>query len=128
MKSFRDPVHGFVDAPTIIKSLGSFDTLQWDPQLIYCPARYAARLSQAFTATDASVTVEVEEIINLPDINAGQYCHTDGVGTISKEMAQDIWAELRKTRRRARRAKVHPSSFQVRFMGSKGMLRLVDLF
>ncbi len=72
-----------VDAATIIKSLGMFDG-----ELMRCPARYAARLSQAFTATDATVT-EIEEIIRIPDIENDKYCFTDGVGTLSLEMARD---------------------------------------
>lgn len=93
--------------------------------MIKCPARYAARLSQAFTATDASVTVNVEEILlDLPDIHTEdrKYCFTDGVGTVSQELAHDIWSELKKTRRRARKSKGHPKAFQIRFQGSKGML------
>lgn len=114
-----------MDAPTIIKGLGSFQNLSFDPRLAFCPARYAARLSQAFTATDASVSVsEVEEIIILPDIESegGKYCFTDGVGTISGRLAREIWTKLKATRKRARRMKAPPRAFQVRLMGSKGML------
>ncbi|KAJ6627235.1 RdRP-domain-containing protein [Mycena sp. CBHHK59/15] len=115
----------YIDAPTIIKSLGSFDNLEFDPKLTYCPARYAARISLAFTATD-STSIEVEEIIHLPDISApsGKYHFTDGVGTMSQELAEAIWDELtRKTsRRRNRRVQDHPRAYQIRFQGSKGML------
>ena len=75
-------------AATIIDGIGDFSTSKDR----FCPARYAARLSQAFTATDASVFVEAEEIgynndISTPD---GAYHFTDGVGTMSKEM-QTRW-------------------------------------
>ena len=107
-------------AATIIAGIGDFSTSKDR----FCPARYAARLSQAFTATDASVFVEAEEIgynndISTPD---GAYHFTDGVGTMSKEMAVDTWTELRRTRKRARKSKGTPASFQIRLMGSKGML------
>jgi hypothetical protein len=46
--------------------------LTFDPNLIFCPARYAARLSQAFTAMDA-VKIVVNEVIDLDDI-----CTSDG--------------------------------------------------
>ena len=112
-------------AASIIQSLGNFDNLPFDSQLMYCPARYAARLSQAFTATDAS-TIEVEEIFNLPDIETtylGQkYCFTDGVGTMSPDLAKDIWMHLKRTKRRTRSLKDYPKAYQVRFGGSKGML------
>lgn len=125
VKPFHDDYRGDVDAKSIIRNLGSFHELSFDPQLVYCPARYAARLSQAFTATDASVSVEeVEEIFYLDDIKSedGKYVFTDGVGTMSKELAREIWTGLRATRRRARHIRDLPRAFQIRFMGSKGML------
>ena len=51
-----------VDAARIISSLGTFDEATR-----ICPARYAARISQAFTATDQA-PVEVEEIVYGQDI------------------------------------------------------------
>ncbi|KAJ7456685.1 RNA-directed RNA polymerase 2 [Mycena latifolia] len=112
-----------VDASSIIANLGSFDGLEFDPRLQYCPARYAARISQAFTATD-STSIEVDEIIHLEDISApsGKYVFTDGVGTMSLELAQAIWDQLRASRRRNRRVKHHPRALQIRFQGCKGML------
>ncbi|KZT06877.1 RdRP-domain-containing protein [Laetiporus sulphureus 93-53] len=113
-----------VNATTIRKSLGSFRDLAFDPQLIYCPARYAARMSQAFTTTDSSIAIEPEEVMPLDDVmdSEDRYCFTDGVGTLSAELAREIWMELRLKRRRARRTKTYPRLFQIRFMGSKGML------
>ncbi|KAG5644736.1 hypothetical protein DXG03_007865 [Asterophora parasitica] len=125
VKPFRDPQHGYVDAPTIITSIGSFANLPFDRDLMRCPARYGARISQAFTATDASVNIEeVEEIFPIDDIktSSGDYCFTDGVGTMSKELAIEISQELKAKRRRGRYRKAHPRAFQIRFQGSKGML------
>ncbi|KIM48044.1 hypothetical protein M413DRAFT_22601 [Hebeloma cylindrosporum] len=124
VKPFRDRNKGYVDAKSIIESIGTFDNLQFDPKLIYCPARYAARLSQAFTATD-SVEVEVEEIFQIEDIHTmdRKYQFTDGVGTLSKDLAREIWAQLKATKRQGRAtSKGSPSAYQIRFMGSKGML------
>uniref|UniRef100_D8PK67 RNA-dependent RNA polymerase n=1 Tax=Schizophyllum commune (strain H4-8 / FGSC 9210) TaxID=578458 RepID=D8PK67_SCHCM len=121
VKPFRpDGQRADVNAATIIAGIGDFSTSKDR----FCPARYAARLSQAFTATDASVFVEAEEIGYHDDISTsdGAYHFTDGVGTMSKEMARDTWTELRRTRKRARKSKGTPASFQVRLMGSKGML------
>ena len=125
MKSFLDSTYGDVDASTIIASLGSFDNLEFDPKLMYCPARYGARIAQAFTATDASIAIrEVEEVIYVDDLKThdDKYCFTDGVGTMSKELAIEISQELRSKRRRGRYRKNYPCAYQVRFMGSKGML------
>jgi hypothetical protein len=131
VKPFYDDDGRRVDAKTIIESLGEFRDLSFDPQLIYCPARYGARISQAFTATDSSVSVEVEEIFEIDDmevdkLNAdgtpdGKWCFTDGVGTISKDLARAIWRELKLKSRRGKH-KTYPCALQVRFQGSKGML------
>lgn len=113
-----------VDAAYIISSLGNFRNLSYDPRLIYCPARYAARISQAFTATDASISMEVGQIIEARDIKDadGKYVFTDGVGNISPQLAQEIWRVLRERRRRGRRDRTYPRAYQIRFQGSKGML------
>ena len=107
-----------MNATTIIDGLGDFKKLD-----LRCPARYAARLSQAFTATDA-VSVEVEEILHTEDISTAdnKFHFTDGVGTLSPALAREIWTQLKSAKRRARSLKTHPSAFQIRLMGSKGML------
>ncbi|KDR85157.1 hypothetical protein GALMADRAFT_233817 [Galerina marginata CBS 339.88] len=124
VKLFKESDGRVVNATSIIHGLGNFDIPQFESErLIYCPARYAARLSQAFTATDA-VEVEVEEILYIDDITTedGNYQFTDGVGTLSKELAREIWSQLKSIKRRGRNRKPPPSSYQIRFMGSKGML------
>lgn len=126
VKPFEDRRRGLVNAATIINGLGDFKKL--DERLVYCPARYAARLSQAFTATDA-VSVEVEEILPIDDIGTAdnKFQFTDGVGTLSPELAREIWTQLKSTKRRARSLKAYPTAFQIRFMGSKGMLSVDHL-
>ncbi|KAJ7042548.1 RNA-directed RNA polymerase 2 [Mycena alexandri] len=123
MRPFKAEDGTMVTTKSIINNLGSFDGLEFDPQLRYCPARYAARISQAFTATD-STSIEVEEVFELEEISdvSGKYHFTDGVGTMSLELAQAIWDELRASRRRNRRVKNHPRAYQIRFDGCKGML------
>ncbi|KAI0724458.1 RdRP-domain-containing protein [Cerioporus squamosus] len=113
-----------VDSGSIIASLGNFRNLSYDPLLIYCPARYAARISQAFTATDASISMEVGQIMEARDIKDadGKYVFTDGVGSISPQLAQEIWKALRQKRRRGRHDRTYPRAYQIRFQGSKGML------
>ncbi|KAH8100639.1 RNA dependent RNA polymerase-domain-containing protein [Cristinia sonorae] len=113
-----------VTAASIIKRIGNFEKLSYDPKLIYCPARYGARISQSFTATDASLSAEAEEIFILEDIkdSTGQWLFTDGIGTISPELARAIWKDLCSRGRRAVRPRTYPRAYQIRFMGSKGML------
>jgi RNA-dependent RNA polymerase len=111
-----------VDAARVIKDLGKFHNLTYDRNMGYCPARYAARISQSFTATDSSISMEVEEVFNIDDIERNGWCFTDGVGTISPELARDVRRALYNKARRRRRPLVNPSAFQIRFQGAKGML------
>ena len=123
VSDFIDTKGDKITAATIIERLGKFDDLEYDRQLIYCPARYGARISQAFTTTDSSISVPAEEILVVNDITKGQYCFTDGVGTISKSLARKIWKALQKRGSRStRRAITYPRAFQVRVVGAKGML------
>ncbi|KAK7694555.1 hypothetical protein QCA50_001741 [Cerrena zonata] len=124
VKDFVTPEGISVTAASIIAGLGDFT--KPDPQLMRCPARYAARISQAFTATDASATVQAEEIFIEEDMldPSETYNFTDGVGTISRNMAIAIWSELRKKRKKVKRNATYPRAFQIRFQGSKGMLSI----
>ncbi|KAH7104770.1 RdRP-domain-containing protein [Auriculariales sp. MPI-PUGE-AT-0066] len=108
-------------AQSIRDGLGTFK------KEIYCPARLGARMSQAFSATDPSV--EVEEVIMLPDIPngaSGTDCMTDGIGTCSREFADEVWAvlEARRSKRKVNRKKRSnpPSAYQIRYQGAKGMI------
>ena len=123
VKDFRDSDGNLITAATIIERLGKFHDLEYDRQLIYCPARYAARIAQAFTTTDSSITVPAEEILIKDDIKFGTYCFTDGVGSISSQLARKIWRALQKRGSRStRRATTYPRAFQIRLVGAKGML------
>ncbi|PPQ73217.1 hypothetical protein CVT24_010027 [Panaeolus cyanescens] len=126
VKGFNDPdsPRVYVDAKKIIQTLGDF--ARRDQRLMRCPARYAARLSQAFTATDA-VNVAVDSVIEEPDIevelpSGKKYQFTDGVGTISEELAREIWAQLKAVKKKGRSRIPHPKAYQIRFKGSKGMV------
>jgi hypothetical protein len=123
VKPFKDRKHGTrVNATEIIRGLGTFDGLDFDPKLSRCPARYAARIAQAFTATDA-VKVDVERVLQIKDVSTtdGEYKFTDGVGTISNDLSRSIWTQLNKRKRKSLWGEP-PSAYQIRFMGSKGMV------
>lgn len=122
---FRHLEHGWMTADIIRSKLGNFDVVS------KYPARYAARISQAFSATDPSITLEAEEIINGRDIESFNeegdvILFTDGVGTMSRDTAERIGialAENRAHRRNARHRKpLEQCAYQVRIGGSKGML------
>ncbi|KAI9449714.1 RdRP-domain-containing protein [Lactarius psammicola] len=108
---FRDPVEGYVNARTIRASLGDFS------DLLRTPSKWAARIAQAFTATDPSVKIRRDQWEEQDDLGP----HTDGVGTISLELADMIWEE--KCRASAIGEKrVKPSAYQFRFLGYKGVV------
>ena len=88
-----------------------------------CPARYGARLSQAFSATDPSVTIRAGDIERIADKRAlDGSLFTDGVGTITPDTAMQIWELYTITySRRSHRAYPPPSAFQIRLGGCKGM-------
>jgi len=127
MRPFRNRDGVLVDPAFIIDSLGDFANAS-DSKLIHCPGRYGARISQAFTSTDSGVSIQPEEIQEEPDIEAlkdpndpssGKWNFTDGVGTISPELAKLIWDTIRARRWSARRVRIYPKCFQIRFQGCK---------
>ncbi|KIM20750.1 hypothetical protein M408DRAFT_333825 [Serendipita vermifera MAFF 305830] len=115
-----DGEEGRVDAEFIRSELGDFS------RVIRCPARYGARIAQAFSTTEPSITVVAEELIPIPDKKSNSdppYLFTDGVGTISQEIAEEIWEGFTETRsNRSRRRVQTPSAYQIRLGGLKGML------
>ncbi|QRW05216.1 RNA-dependent RNA polymerase [Ceratobasidium sp. AG-Ba] len=112
VRPFDLPGKGIQNAETIIKALGDFSR---DSQY---PARMGARIAQAFSSTDLSITVE--EVIQIPDIERNGSLFTDGVGTISPEVAKMMWRSLINLRKR--RSYFTPAAYQVRLGGYKGML------
>lgn len=73
-----------ITADSIRSSLGDFT------HLLRKPARYAARLGQAFTATIPSIEVLDHEFTEIEDLGM----HTDGCGVISRACANEIWATI----------------------------------
>lgn len=52
-------------------------------------------MAQAFTATDPSVEITVGQWEIVEDLGEDKdYLHTDGVGTISKQLGDMIWDAL----------------------------------
>ena len=124
-----------VDPASIISSLGDFRSSR-DQDLIRCPGRYGARISQAFTSTDdPGVIIKTGEFREEPDIEApknpeapseGKYYFTDGVGTISSKLAEDINHAMGPRPQSSRRDSTDPTSYQIRFQGCKVRPRYCD--
>jgi RNA-dependent RNA polymerase len=109
---FRDPVEGYVTSEEIRSSIGDFS------KLLRTPSKYAARIAQAFTATDPSVKIRSDQWEEQPDLGE----HTDGVGTISPQLRDMIWEVLCKANSHVKEYRVPPSAFQFRFLGYKGVV------
>jgi RNA-dependent RNA polymerase len=75
---FQDPGNtwhtatSWVTADAIRKTLGDFSGVANQP------AKYAARMAQAFTATDPSVKISRDQWHEVPDLGEKPYLHTDG--------------------------------------------------
>lgn len=97
--------------------LGVFD------EVIHQPSKYAARMAQAFTATDPSVRIRREDFEEIEDLGEKPYIYTDGVGTISRELGTMIWDELCKVRRDRGAGAVEPSAVSGCYMNPPPALR-----
>ncbi|CAF3820630.1 unnamed protein product [Adineta steineri] len=55
-------------------------------------AKYAARIAQCFTSTDETIQIKAEKVNYVRDIKdpTGEYTFTDGVGTISTQLRDEI--------------------------------------
>lgn len=120
-------VRKLVTRETIVADLGVFRGVEHDPELMFCPARLGARIAQSFTPTQTAFIVDADEVAvsSIPDIEdqSGRQCFTDGVGTISEELASVIWKAFKERTSRGRRSKtLPPRAFQIRYKGCKGML------
>ncbi|KAJ6618813.1 RNA dependent RNA polymerase-domain-containing protein [Mycena sp. CBHHK59/15] len=128
MHPFKDDDGSWVTSEIIRKDVGDFA----GTQLLKCPSKYAARLAQAFTATDPSVKISRQQWEEVPDLVVpgheddeklhSKYVYTDGVGTISRELADMIWRALCESRHNSGLHSIRPSAFQIRFLGYKGVV------
>ncbi|KAG6916647.1 hypothetical protein DXG01_005933 [Tephrocybe rancida] len=137
MNPFHHPEKGWVDSEYIRQTLGDFKK---DKELLHQPSKYAARLAQAFTATDPSVQIHKREWEEVPDLGLKPYLFTDGVGTIAKSLGDEIWTALCSGRGDHGAGSVQPSAvsryellalkvsidlsfqYQIRFLGYKGVV------
>ncbi|KAG9654395.1 RdRP-domain-containing protein, partial [Aureobasidium melanogenum] len=98
-------------ARNIRMSLGDFSSIN-------IVAKCMARIGQCFSTTRASTNIGNVNSTLIRDIERNGYCFTDGVGKISKFVAQMIANELYADSG----PDEHPSAFQFRMRGFKGIL------
>ena len=96
-----------IHATAVIKDLGDF-------RLIRSPAKCAARIGQAFSQTFSSVHIPSEAFRTICDVERNGRTFSDGVGTCSTQVLEQIWREYPQARG------LKPTIFQIRFMGKCG--------
>ncbi|KAM0749810.1 RdRP-domain-containing protein [Meredithblackwellia eburnea MCA 4105] len=111
-----------ITADSIRSSLGDFTHVNT------IPAKFFARIAQAFTSTQPSVSLHPEEVRSMPDIKAsfadkGETIFTDGVGIISPDLADEIERVLNVGKPHSqRKRRVKPTTYQIRIGGAKGVV------
>ncbi|POV96410.1 hypothetical protein PSHT_15155 [Puccinia striiformis] len=106
-------------AETIRSRMGTFSKVN------KIPARYMARIAQAFTTTQRAVTLAPSQLRLIPDVERNGSVFTDGVGTISPALARQVeQALLGKMMILKRRNAIISSCYQIRLGGYKGMLSI----
>ncbi|KIJ69127.1 hypothetical protein HYDPIDRAFT_23984 [Hydnomerulius pinastri MD-312] len=116
VNAFYHPKKGMVTAQSIRDTLGDFSGV------IYSPSKYGARMAQAFSATDPSVRIHRDDWSIIPDIEENGINFTDGVGTISQELADLIWQALCQDNPNLAANSIEPTAYQIRFLGCKGVV------
>ncbi len=75
-----------VSAETIRAWMGHFNHIK-------IPAKYAARLGQCFSSTKP-IPICAEQVVEIADIERNGYCFSDGIGRISRSLAESIAVDL----------------------------------
>ncbi|XP_035225675.1 uncharacterized protein LOC118198167 [Stegodyphus dumicola] len=107
-------------AASIRKWMGDFSSIK-------NVAKYMARMGQCFSSTEEGVqiTIKNEEEVHLEDIKTwnGRYTFSDGIGTISTALADEVrLALIKHTGATKHENNYKPSAFQIRYKGCKGMI------
>ncbi|KAJ7735431.1 RNA dependent RNA polymerase-domain-containing protein [Mycena olivaceomarginata] len=123
MNPFKNDDGAWITSEVIRKDVGDFA----GTPLLKCPSKYAARLAQAFTATDPSVRISRHEWEEVEDIIVSghegdhklhsKFVYTDGVGTIARPV---------RIASRQGANSIQPSAYQIRFLGYKGVVGVDD--
>ncbi|GAA5939359.1 RNA dependent RNA polymerase [Sporobolomyces koalae] len=86
------------------------------------PAKYMARISQAFTSSKPSLELLPGQVIKIPDIvSTNGSLFSDGCGLISRALAAEVISLLGL---KPKDNKARTTCFQVRIGGAKGMLQI----
>ncbi|GAA6003728.1 RNA dependent RNA polymerase [Rhodotorula paludigena] len=107
-----------VTPASIHKGIGDFR----GTETALIPAKYMARIGQAFSSSKPTLKLDASQIILIPDVaSPSGSCFSDGVGLISTALAADVVAALGLKVNAQQSA---PTCFQFRMGGAKGMLQV----
>jgi RNA dependent RNA polymerase len=93
------------NARDIIAALGDFSSIR-------SPAKYAARIGQAFSETNGTVRLAKGTVQEIPDIERNNRVFSDGVGTFSEAILTKVWREY------GSRGNGTPRVLQIRWAGT----------
>ncbi|KNF06135.1 hypothetical protein PSTG_00645 [Puccinia striiformis f. sp. tritici PST-78] len=105
-----------VNASKIRDRMGCFSTVN------KIPARYMARVAQAFTTTKKAITLQPSQIKIMDDVIRNGSVFTDGVGSISCSLAKKVQDSLRTGS--SEKQELDASCYQIRLGGYKGMISI----
>ncbi|CAF0988327.1 unnamed protein product [Didymodactylos carnosus] len=82
---YHDEQKGFLSVEDGYAWMGDFTSIR-------VPARYAARMSQCFSTTEATIRIPAEAVLYIRDLlsSDGKYIFSDGVGRISSRLIKKI--------------------------------------
>lgn len=102
-----------VFAQNVVQALGDF-------RLFRSPAKCAARIGQAFSQTFSSISIPPQAFNRMPDVERNGRTFSDGVGTCSSDVLQQIWKGYTQARG------LKPTVLQIRFQGESCGERLLS--
>ncbi|GAA5999859.1 hypothetical protein JCM10207_005942 [Rhodosporidiobolus poonsookiae] len=86
------------------------------------PAKYSARIAQAFSTSKPTLSLRPDQILVIDDITSPSgSCFSDGVGLISTALAAEVVKALKIQVKDGQKG---PTCFQFRMGGAKGMLQV----
>ena len=98
----------------VIEGLGDFSHIR-------CPAKCAARIGQAFSETPTAITLAPRVAKEMNDVERNGRVFSDGVGSVSMSVLQQIWDGLPSAKRNK------ASVFQIRYSGMRKDINIVSL-
>ena len=97
----------------IIKELGNFSAIK-------SPAKCAARIGQAFTDLNDSITLAHTAVSGVPDVERNSRCFSDGCSVASEAVFRKLWRPFKPGRTK-------PTLFQIRYGGKINIVFLLPL-